>query len=121
MERWQQQRFQAKEGRLVEEIHKGGSSQKVWTDPTIKKEAKLLRCTLLNGSEWSTQRKYMRRYKGKCDVFFGIEHRLKEEEMGGAVQQRGQRRMEVCSGCSKNHRYNSREEFLWRLTATWEQ
>ena len=22
----------------------------------------------------------MRRYKGKCDVFFGIEHRLKKEE-----------------------------------------
>ena len=23
----------------------------------------------------------MRRYNGKCDVFFGIEHRLREEEM----------------------------------------
>ena len=47
----------------------------------MKKEAKLLRCTLLNGSAWSTERKYMRRYKGKCDVFFGIEHRLRKEEM----------------------------------------
>ena len=23
----------------------------------------------------------MRRYKGKCDIFFGIEHRLRREEM----------------------------------------
>ena len=23
----------------------------------------------------------MRRYKGKCDIFFGIEHRLRKEEM----------------------------------------
>ena len=37
----------------------------------MKKEAKLLRCTIPNGSAWSTERKYMRRYKGKCDVFFG--------------------------------------------------
>ena len=47
----------------------------------MKKEAKLLRCTLLNGSAWSTERKYMRRYKGKCDIFFRIEHRLRKEEM----------------------------------------
>ena len=47
----------------------------------MKKEAKLLRCTLLNGSAWSTEKKNMRRCKGKCDVFFGIEHRLKKEEM----------------------------------------
>ena len=47
----------------------------------MKKEAKLLRGTLLNGSAWSTERKYMRRYKGKCDIFFGIEHRLRKEEM----------------------------------------
>ena len=32
-----------------------------WTE--MKKEAKLLRCTLLNGSVWRTERKYMRRYK----------------------------------------------------------
>ena len=23
----------------------------------------------------------MRRYRGKCDIFFGIEHRLRKEEM----------------------------------------
>ena len=30
----------------------------------MQKESKLVRCTLLNGSAWSTDRKYMRRYKG---------------------------------------------------------
>ena len=47
----------------------------------MKKKAKLLRCALLNGSAWSTERKYMRRYEGKGDIFFGIEHRLRKEEM----------------------------------------
>ena len=46
----------------------------------VKKEEKL-RCTLLNGSAWSTERKYMRRYRGYCDIFFGIEHRLRKEDM----------------------------------------
>ena len=35
-----------------------------------KRKAKMLRCTLLNGSAWSAERKCMRRYKGKCDIFF---------------------------------------------------
>ena len=47
----------------------------------MKKEAKLLRYTLPNGSAWSTERKYMSRNKGKCDVFYGTEHRLRKEEM----------------------------------------
>ena len=29
-----------------------------------RKEAKMLRCTLLNASAWSTEKKYMRGYKG---------------------------------------------------------
>ena len=36
-----------------------------------------------NGSAWSTERKDIRRYKGTCDIFFGIEHRLRKEEMEG--------------------------------------
>ena len=35
----------------------------------------------LNGSAWSTEKKFLRRYKGTFDVFFGIEHRLRKEEM----------------------------------------
>ena len=36
---------------------------------------------MLNGSAWSTERKFLRRFKGTFDVFFGIEHRLRKEEM----------------------------------------
>ena len=47
----------------------------------LRKEEKRLRCALLNGSAWSTEKKYMRRYKGTFDVFFGMAHRLRKEEM----------------------------------------
>ena len=50
-----------------------------WTE--MRKEEKRLRCTLLNGSAWSTEKKYVRRYKGTFDIFFGIAHRLTKEEM----------------------------------------
>ena len=36
---------------------------------------------MLNGSAWSTEKKYMRRYKGAFDIFFGIELGLRKEEM----------------------------------------
>ena len=65
-ERWQHQEVQVKESRWVEEIPQR------WRQPEgeDRTEAKMLRCTLLNGSPWSTEKKYMRRYKGKCDIFF---------------------------------------------------
>ena len=44
-------------------------------------EMRKSKCTLLNGSAWSTEKKYMRRYEGTFDIFFGIEHRLRKEEM----------------------------------------
>ena len=47
----------------------------------MRKEEKRLKCTLRNGSAWNTERKYMRRYRGKCDIFFGIEHRLRQKEI----------------------------------------
>ena len=47
----------------------------------MRKEEKRLRCTFLNGSAWSTEQKYVRRHTGKCDIFFGIAHRLRKEEM----------------------------------------
>ena len=76
-----QQDVQVKGGRWAEEIPQRWRQPKGEDKTEMKKEEKLLRCTLLNGSAWSTEKKYMRRYKGKCDVFFGIEHRLKKEEM----------------------------------------
>ena len=45
----------------------------------LTKEEKNCRCALLNGSAWSTGRKYMRRCKGTFNV--GTEHRLRKEEM----------------------------------------
>ena len=47
----------------------------------MRKEEKRLRCALLNGSACSTERTFMRRYKGTFEVFFGMEHRLRKEEM----------------------------------------
>ena len=81
MERWQHQEVQVKVSRWAEEISQRCKEPKGEDRAEMKKEAKLLRCTWLNGSAWSTERKYMRRYKGKCDIFFGIEHRLRKEEM----------------------------------------
>ena len=76
-----QQEVQVKGSRWAEEISRRWKQPKGEDRVEMKKEAKLLRCTLLNGSAWSTERKYMRRFNGKCDVFFGIEHRLMKEEM----------------------------------------
>ena len=42
----------------------------------------------------------MRRYKGTFDVFFGIEHRLRKEEMEEQVKREA---LEVCNERSKNH------------------
>ena len=55
----------------------GGDSTKVETvsrrnKTEMNKEAKLLSCTLLNGSAWSTGRMFMTRYKGKCDSSLGL-------------------------------------------------
>ena len=37
---------------------------------------------MLNESARSTKkRNTLRRYKGRCDIFFGTEHRLRKEEM----------------------------------------
>ena len=99
-----EQEVQVKESRWVEEIPQRWRQAKGEDRTEMKKEAKLLRCTLLNGSAWSTGRKYMRRYKGKCGIFFGIQHRLRKGGHRGAVRQRGKGRMEICSGRSKKHR-----------------
>ena len=46
---------------------------------------------LLNGPAWSTEGKYMRRYKGTIDVFFGFEHRMRKEEQFNNETQQGWR------------------------------
>ena len=47
----------------------------------MREEEKRLKCTLLNGSAWNTEKKFLRRYKGTFDIFFGTVHRLRKEEM----------------------------------------
>ena len=74
------QEVQIKESRWAD------ATPKRWEQPKGEdrievKEARVLRCTLLNGSAWSTEKKYLKRYKEKCDIFFGIEQRLVKEEM----------------------------------------
>ena len=69
-----QQEVQIEENRWTE------ATSKRWNRAEMNNGARRLRCTLLNGS-WSTEKQKMRRYRGKCDIFFGIEHRLRNEEM----------------------------------------
>ena len=47
----------------------------------MQKPSKAVRYTLLNGSAWGSDKKYMRRYKSTFDIFFGIEHRTTKEQM----------------------------------------
>ena len=93
---------------------------------------KRLKCTLLNGSAWSTERKYRRRYKGTFDIFFGMEHRSQVEEggNGGGVQQKRRRkdgglRLTRRESRTKEHaaRIKSihQEECLLQSTAIWEE
>ena len=73
-----QQRVQIKKSSWREVASKkDGNRKRVRTERKCRK----MRCTLLNGSAWSTERKYIRRYNGTFDVFFGKEHRLRKEEM----------------------------------------
>ena len=57
----------------------------------MKKEAIVERCTLLNGSAWSTEKIYVRRYKGKkirrkVRYLFRLRAQIEEGGNGGAVQ-----------------------------------
>ena len=74
-------RSSGKEDRWAEEKPQSWRLPRKEDRTEMEKEAESLRCTLLNGSAWSTEKKYTRRYKGRCDIFFGIEHRLRMEEM----------------------------------------
>ena len=78
MERMQHQEVQVKESRWMEEIPQRWRQPKGADTTEMRKEEKRLKCTLLDGSAWSTEKKYMRRYKGTYDIFFGKEHRLRK-------------------------------------------
>ena len=46
-----------------------------------QKDSKMVRCTSLNGSAWSGDKKYVRRYRPTFHFFSRIEHRMKKEEI----------------------------------------
>ena len=81
-----------------------------------------MKCTLLNGS-------YIRRFKGKCDIFFGIVHRLRKEDMEELFNReaKGEWRFATDAARVTDERASSedqrthQEEFLLQSTATWEQ
>ena len=69
------------DGKSLQEEQKGKHPRKSewskgvdWTE--MRKEEKRLRCTLLNGSAWSTE-KSTGRCKGTFDIFFGIGAQIK--------------------------------------------
>ena len=82
---------------------------------------------MLNGSAWSAEKKYTRRYKGTFDIFFGIEHRLRKEEMEEQFNKEAKegwrfaarrQEMRIASTRGENHGGKSRhqEELWWQLT-----
>ena len=84
MERWQNQEVQVKESRWAEEFSQRWKHPKGEDRSDMKKGAQVLRCTLLNGSAWSTERKYMRRFLRK--VRYPLWNRAQTEEgRNGAV------------------------------------
>ena len=95
----------------------------------MRKEEKNLRCALLNGSAWSTERKYTIRYKGTFDVFFGMEHRLRKEEMEEQFNREAKEGWRFAADAARitDERASSEDRthtsggVLWQSTATWEQ
>ena len=46
----------------------------------------------------------MRRYKGTFDIFFGVEHRMRKEEMEEQFNEEAKQGWMFCSRRIKNHR-----------------
>ena len=69
---------------------------------------KMAGCTFLNDSAWSTEKKYIRRYKGPFDIFFGVEHIMRKEEMEKQLNKKAKHCWEICSRFSKDYRRDSK-------------
>ena len=105
--------------------HKKGEDRK-----EMQKETTMVRCTSLNGSSWSAEKKYMRRYAGTFEIFFGVEQRMRKGEIWRSSsikkrskdgylqpkQQESPMRMQAVKIASTN-----RVEFLLLSIVTWEQ
>ena len=83
----------------------------------------------LNGSAWSTEKKYMRRYRGTFHIIFAVEHRMKKEEMEEQFNKEAMQGWRCAADAARiivttqavKIAGTLREEFLSRSTATWEQ
>ena len=83
-----QQDMQVKEHRWTEETSQRWRQLKGEDRTEMKKEARRLRCTVLNGSTWSTEKKYMRRHQRKYNIFLVSRALFEEGGNGGALLQR---------------------------------
>ena len=63
----------------------------------IQKPSNAVRCALLNGSAWNTEKKHLRWYTGTFDISLESEHRIRKGGDAGAVRQKNRAGMKVCS------------------------
>ena len=100
-----------------------------WDDrKDMQKEAAPERCTLLNGSACSTEKKYMQRYRDTFDIFFRIEHRMRKEKMEEQFNREAKQGWRFAADAERESLTNQqpvkaasirREESSWQLTAIW--
>ena len=72
---------QKKESSWVEMNQRTSRQEEKKCSSGIQKDSNMVRCTFLNGSVWSTEKKYMRRHKDTFAIYFTVEHRMRKEEM----------------------------------------
>ena len=63
----------------------------------------------------------MRRSKGMCDIFFGIEHRLRKEEMEEQCNEEAKEGWRFAADAARITDERAGIVFFQRSTATWEQ
>ena len=80
----------SKEGKLdetpwVKEMVRNNRVTETWKIMKDRREmlkpSTAVRCTLVNGSAWCTEKNHMRWYKGTSNIFLKIEHRTRKEEL----------------------------------------
>ena len=91
----------------------------------MQKGLKTVMCTLLNGLAWCTEREYMKRSRSTFDIFFGIKHRMRREEMEERFIKEAKQGWRFAADAEGSPTQKQavritstrREEFFWRSTA----
>ena len=115
-----QQGVRIKESSWTEVLPKRWKQPKEKDGKNMQKDARKFGCTLVNGSSWSTEKKYMRRYKGMFDIFFGIELRLRKEEMEEQFKKEAKEEWSFAADAARITDENANSEDH-RWTAIWER